>query len=805
VNKNVYARSFRFVLLLIVLLVLSSLFIIPVDADPTNQTTTTPEQTSEQGTRPLIRVTGDQNYPPYSYLDNGKPAGFDNDLIRAVADVMGFEVQIELLPWAEARQRLDRGEADVIAGMAHLESRDPFYDYSIPTAKVSFDLFVRYKSEIRTLEDARDKAIIVQQGGVMQEYLTKTGLTDQVITVSNVQDALWSLNLGDHDAALLNRVQGLYFIEELNFDRIQALGVTISPLDYGFAVREGNVDLINGLNTGLTTIKAEGIYDEIYKKWFTVYEPLLNPSALRFLTIALGIFLAIVTGILIYTWILSRKVRQHSLELQKSEEKYRLLIENTSEAVIIICGNKVVFSNKRAEEISGYTHEDIQQMNPLDIIHPDDRKITWDLIQSRLEHKDVNDDLLLHMVNKAGEILVVQSRSVLVEWEGKPAILVLYSDITHQQVAEQQIQQQVQRLAALREVDEAITSSIDLSRTLEILLEQVLRQLNVDAASVLLYNPQNDTLTYTTGRGFYTSLMSMTRLKHGQGFAWRAFLSRKAMYVPDMTGVSTDLMNTAILETEGLVAYYAIPLESKGAMKGILELFHRSTLPITQDWMSFAESIARQAAIAIDNASLFSDLQVANRDLTMAYDDTIRGWAIALELRDGETEGHSQRVTEMTERLARAMGTTNEMITHIRRGALLHDIGKMAIPDSILFKPGPLTREERDVMRRHPVYAYELLASIDFLRPAMDIPYSHHERWNGTGYPLGLLGDQIPLAARIFSVVDVWDALSSDRPYRKAWPHEDVINYLVEQSGKQFDPDVVRVFIQILEQDQPSE
>jgi HD-GYP domain-containing protein (c-di-GMP phosphodiesterase class II) len=183
--------------------------------------------------------------------------------------------------------------------------------------------------------------------------------------------------------------------------------------------------------------------------------------------------------------------------------------------------------------------------------------------------------------------------------------------------------------------------------------------------------------------------------------------------------------------------------------------------------MSFAEAIGRQAAIAIDNASLFSDLQVANRDLTLAYDDTIRGWAIALELRDGETEGHSRRVTEMTERLAIAMNIPNELITHIRRGALLHDIGKMAIPDSILFKPGPLTREEREVMRRHPVYAYDLLAAIEYLRPALDIPYSHHERWNGTGYPLGLLGDQIPLAARIFSVVDVWDALSSDRPYRK--------------------------------------
>ena len=278
---------------------------------------------------------------------------------------MGFEVTFELLPWSQARQQLEDGGADVIAGMAHLENRDLFYDFSIPTTKVSFDLFVRYNSDIRSLDDARGKAIIVQQGGAMQDYLANTGFTDQIMTVTNVPDALWALNLGDHDAALLNRVQGLYFIDELNFDRLQPIGAVISPLDYGFAVQEGNIDLLNELNAGLTTIKAEGIYDEIYLKWFNVYEPPFNPSSLRVLTIALAVFLVIVTGILIFTWILSRRVRKRSIELQKSEEKYRFLIENTSEAVIILCGTKVVFVNSQAERMSGYTHDELIKMDPL--------------------------------------------------------------------------------------------------------------------------------------------------------------------------------------------------------------------------------------------------------------------------------------------------------------------------------------------------------------------------------------------------------------------------------------------------------
>ncbi len=209
------------------------------------------------------------------------------------------------------------------------------------------------------------------------------------------------------------------------------------------------------------------------------------------------------------------------------------------------------------------------------------------------------------------------------------------------------------------------------------------------------------------------------------------------------------------------------------------------------------EALAGQAAIAIDNATLFDGLQRANVNLVMAYDSTLEGWSSALDLRDQETEGHTRRVTQMTLRLARAMGISDENLVHVRRGALLHDIGKMGIPDSILRKPGPLSDEEWTIMRRHPVYAHELLSPIAYLRPALDIPYCHHERWDGTGYPRGLKSKQIPLAARLFAVVDVYDALSSDRPYRKRWSREQVLTYLRDQSGKHFDPAAVEAFLAI--------
>jgi putative nucleotidyltransferase with HDIG domain len=255
------------------------------------------------------------------------------------------------------------------------------------------------------------------------------------------------------------------------------------------------------------------------------------------------------------------------------------------------------------------------------------------------------------------------------------------------------------------------------------------------------------------------------------------------------------LLQSAI--EDAFVAYYAVPLIAKGQMKGVMEIYQRTPLDPDSGWMEFLEALSGDAAIAIDNAALFDELQRSNVEITLAYDRTLEGWSRALELRDRETEGHSQRVTEMTLELARALGMSEVELVHVRRGALLHDIGKMGVPDEILHKPGPLTDEEWEIMRRHPVYALELLSPIPYLKPALDIPAYHHERWDGNGYPNRLKGEQIPLAARIFAVVDVYDALLSERPYRPAWPEEKVINYLQEQAGHHFDPHVVEVFLRL--------
>jgi HD-GYP domain-containing protein (c-di-GMP phosphodiesterase class II) len=382
------------------------------------------------------------------------------------------------------------------------------------------------------------------------------------------------------------------------------------------------------------------------------------------------------------------------------------------------------------------------------------------------------------------------------------AIANMVASAIHRAQLFDQTQLRLRRLMSLHAIDMAITSSLDIRVTLSMLLDQVTSQLRADTADILIYRPETKTLEYVAGRGFTGSRIPDTVLELGQGYAGRAARERKVIHVPDLEeDENKETKRILHASEEGFRAYFAAPLIAKGEVKGVLEIFNRSPLYPDPEWKDFLETLATQAAIAVDNAELFENLQLTNEELSLAYDATIEGWSRALELRDHETQGHSQRVTDLSIHLAQAMDVPEDELGDFRRGVLLHDIGKMGIPDSILLKPSHLTEAEWKIMKRHPEYAFDMLAPIPYLRNALDIPYAHHERWNGSGYPRGLHGEQIPVEARIFAVVDVYDALISDRPYRKAWPEEMVRNYLQERSGVEFDPHVVETFLRLHVQD----
>lgn len=360
-----------------------------------------------------------------------------------------------------------------------------------------------------------------------------------------------------------------------------------------------------------------------------------------------------------------------------------------------------------------------------------------------------------------------------------------------------QLQNETQRrlayLQALHKIDEAISGSLDLRLMLRVLLDQVVNQLKVDAADILLLRKETQDLEFAAGFGFRMNYNPPVQ-RINQSPAGNAVLERRIVHIANLKKRVTGFLLSPALRGEGFASYYGVPLIAKGQVLGVLEIFNRAQLGSEPEWLDFLVTIAGQAAIAIENATMFDDLQRSNLAIRLAYENTLEGWARTLELRDMETEGHSRRVVDQTMELAQRMNLRGADLTQVRWGALLHDIGKMGIPDSILQKAGTLTPEEWVLMRKHPSFAYELLYPVEYLRTALDIPYCHHERWDGSGYPRGLKGERIPLAARIFAVVDVWDALTSDRPYREAWSPEQAAAYLRENAGTHFDPKVVKAF-----------
>lgn len=376
--------------------------------------------------------------------------------------------------------------------------------------------------------------------------------------------------------------------------------------------------------------------------------------------------------------------------------------------------------------------------------------------------------------------------------------ILLARDITTHKLTHLRMQQQLRQLSALRSIDIGIASGLDLKLLLSMLLDQVSTLLRVDAACVLLLNHETNLLQFSSGRGFKSAAVQSASLKVGEGFAGRVALERRMINIANLAGTTADLKRTELVTGERFIAYFGVPLVAKGRTLGVLEIFHRNPLHPNADWFDFLNIISGQAAIAIDSALMFRELQRSNVELGLAYDAAIDGWARTLDLRDKQPEGYTRQVADMTVRLAVNLGVEKNEMVHIRRGAILHDIGKVAIPDEILFKAGPLTGEEWEIMRRHPAIAVDLLSPINHLNAAIEIPRCHHEKWDGTGYPDHLRGDQIPFSARLFALADVYNALTTDRPYRRAWSRQEALSYIQNQAGHHFDPHLVPEFIKLV-------
>ncbi|NOT04545.1 MAG: GAF domain-containing protein [Anaerolineales bacterium] len=346
----------------------------------------------------------------------------------------------------------------------------------------------------------------------------------------------------------------------------------------------------------------------------------------------------------------------------------------------------------------------------------------------------------------------------------------------------------------LRLAATAITSSLDPQEVLETILTALKQVVPFDLGSMMLLEDENVRIVAAQGFSNNKTIVNQT------------FPSQNELLLIIKQTQRPLILENALADTryerwagaDFIRGWLGIPLAVHGNIIGYITLGSFKFAAFDQNAADLAQTFALHAAAAIDNTQLFKDLQKSNQELIQAYDTTLAGWGKALELRDKETHGHTQRVTNLTLDLARQIGLSKAELTQLQRGVMLHDIGKMGVPDEILHKTGPLTEEEFVEMRKHTQYAFDLLYPITFLRSSLDIPYSHHEWWNGSGYPQGLKGEEIPLHARIFAIVDVWDALLSNRPYRQAWEKEKVIQYIRDQAGSHFDPNIVEVFLKMM-------
>jgi PAS domain S-box-containing protein len=497
-------------------------------------------------------------------------------------------------------------------------------------------------------------------------------------------------------------------------------------------------------------------------------------------------------------------IRSHNLRLEveerlsESRRRFQSLVENAPMGIAISSQGILRYVNPAFVRMFAYQDESQLVGRPvIELLAPELRSEVNRRINRRELGEQVPMTQQLTGLRRDGSRFYLRSQICLLHWEGAPASMGFFTDITQSVQYEENLRQQNQRLSALRKIDKAIGASMDLRVTLSVLLDQVLIELQVDAASIRLLNPLTHNLEVLAFQGFRMQGLEPIHLFSEPCAPVRAVLERQPQHFSRLRQKAFGTF-TRILEQEGFNDYVATPLITKGKVHGVLEVYQRSDPPRPLDWHDFLDLMAGEAAIAIENANLFEKLQRSNLILMREYDAAIETMAKVIELRCPDSFGHSDRLVDMTLRLARQMGLSDGQLGSVRRGALLHDIGMLAIPDAVLYKASQLNDAEWGLIRQHPEMALNLLSSAQFLREAIDIPYCHHERWDGSGYPRALKGEQIPLAARIFSVVDVWDSLQSERPYRPAWPAGQALDYLRQQAGVAFDPQVIEQFVRLL-------
>ncbi len=634
----------------------------------------------------VIRVVGDQNFPPYEFInEKGQPDGFLVDIMRAISNEVGIPFDITLMKWVDAQKALLEGKADILEGVKVTEERKIVYDFGEEYFKIYTVGVVRIDSSIRSILDAKDKKIAVQGATATHSWLLKNGFKNLVLT-DDYEDAIRMVLIGEADIAAIGDVNTARWIIVKNGwqNELKITEDRINPASYTFAVKKGNKELLTRLNRALRELKRSGIFDKIYMKWFgeEIYRFQRIQRMLVYMIIG-GVVFGAILSVIFSVLILRMKKGKVKLE-EYAEELKRL--------------------NEKLENV-----------------------------RETLENQTRRFQLLIN----------------------------LYS---------------------------SISPSVGVDKFMEELLDISLKLIpECDRGSVIL--SKGNMWEYVAVRGYKEKLKGFRidplylyyadeepKIIEKIGEYDRQFLPKEIARFYEEIG-SLDIVRSI-----------AVGIKVDNAIVGSIFLDATRDVEISEQSLEIMKSVGKLAS-AFVSVKRYQEREQKYRIAA------IRAMINLLEMRDPYTKGHSERVARISARFAKALGFSQEEVDRIFWAGILHDIGKIGIPESILNKPSRLDEEEYEIIKNHPILSELALSGLEFLESLKPIVRSHHERWDGTGYPDGLKGEEIPLGARILAIVDAFDAMISERPYRKALSIDEVKKELLRNAGKQFDPKLVEIFV----------
>lgn len=756
---------------------------------------------------PKIVFGGNINSPPFSYLnERGQPDGFSVTLAKALGKSMGYDVVVRLDEWSSIQEALKNGEIDAILGMVHSQERTKYFDFTTTQFIASGDIFTKSGLKLNDVKELKDQTVVVLKGDFVGEYLKSLDLNIQLIEVSNIKDALLRIKDGEYSYAGLPKMSGTYTLKKEEIKGVSSQRFSISLNDCCMAVRKGDEKLLITLNSGLQVLKSTGEYKDIYDRYLGIYEEATFAELLYKNKLAILIGLIVVLTLIGMNVILNKLVKDRTKELQESNRSlsdkqmeleklinsmklldaelrsernlFKTTLHSLGDAVISTDkeGN-VDLMNAAAEELTGWKNTEAKGMPFETVFHIVDeftsanRPNLVDQVFKTGEKSLANHSML---IKKHGETIPIENSVAPIKDENKNicGVVLVFSDFTDKKEKQEKI-----RYLSYYDQLTGLCNRHYFEEQLKILDIEGNLPFTIVMADVNGLKLTNDAFGHKAGDALLKTVANIFKKENE---------CRSSDFVARVGGDEFVVLlpRTTSSETEKIINRTHSAIEKETQDNIVISVSFGWATKNTHD-QSIHEVLSR-AEEHMYRRKLVESQSMRNQ--------TIKAIMQTLLETNIRERVHSEKVSQISRIVGEVMQLDIDTLKELETAALMHDIGKIAINESILNKAGPLTEAEYEELKRHSEIGYHILKSVDAYTNLADYVLSHHERWDGTGYPRCLSGEDIPLIARIIAVADSFEAMIGDRPYRNSLNYMEAIEELKRSSGTQFDPNIVNIF-----------